>query len=339
MKKYFFIYFILVGCFANAQQKPHYTQYVLNNFIINPALAGIENYWDVKVSHRQQWVGLNDAPTTTYLSFHGPLKKSNYPQETSTGFRTPGSNPRGAAYWLDYNAVEPHHGMGFTAINDATGPLTRMGAYASYAYHMGIAPRTNFAMGFSVGFSNWQLNTSKLNFGNTNVDPAVAGSGMLNKWRPELQAGLWLYSADYFIGVAAQQIWPQRIVYANNTVAVAGGNSVPHIFFQAGQRVDVSEDVNIIPSVMVRYINPLPLGIDANLKMMYRDIFWLGTSYRYKDGFAGLIGININGGLNIGYSYDLTTSRLNTVSKGTHEIMIGFLLGNNFGDWCPRNLW
>ena len=35
---------------ATAQQKPQYTQYVLNNYIINPALSGIENYMDVKLS-------------------------------------------------------------------------------------------------------------------------------------------------------------------------------------------------------------------------------------------------------------------------------------------------
>ena len=45
---------VLVGF---AQQKPHYTQYILNNYILNPALTGIENYTDVKMSARDQWVG------------------------------------------------------------------------------------------------------------------------------------------------------------------------------------------------------------------------------------------------------------------------------------------
>ena len=58
-----------------AQQKPHYTQYVLNNYILNPALSGIENYTDIKISHRHQWAGLTDAPVTTYLSIQGPLGK------------------------------------------------------------------------------------------------------------------------------------------------------------------------------------------------------------------------------------------------------------------------
>ena len=39
---------------VNAQQRPYYTQYILNNFIVNPAVAGIENYTDVKISHPDQ---------------------------------------------------------------------------------------------------------------------------------------------------------------------------------------------------------------------------------------------------------------------------------------------
>jgi type IX secretion system PorP/SprF family membrane protein len=60
---------------AFAQQRPHYTQYILNNYIINPAVAGIENYTDIKISHRHQWVGIQDAPVTTYFTIHGSIGK------------------------------------------------------------------------------------------------------------------------------------------------------------------------------------------------------------------------------------------------------------------------
>ena len=60
---------------VNGQQKPHYTQYILNQYIINPAITGIENYADVKLSHRHQWVGMQDAPVTTYFTIHGALGK------------------------------------------------------------------------------------------------------------------------------------------------------------------------------------------------------------------------------------------------------------------------
>ncbi len=336
----FLLLFALFTIESSAQQRPHYTQYVLNNFIINPAVAGIENYTDVKISHRQQWVGLQDAPVTTYLTIHGPLKKSDYAKPTATGFGTSGENPRGNAYWLDYTKAEPHAGIGLTIINDRTGPLNRFAAYGTYAYHLGISDRTSISAGVSAGIQNMSLNTSKLDFGSQfAVDPAVAGTGYLNRLNPDINAGVWLYSSDYFIGLAAQQIIPSKLKFSADTLRLSDGRLVPHLFITAGYRLQLSEDVSFLPSAMIRYVNPAPIGVDVNAKLQYRDLAWVGASYRHKDGYAGMVGLNISNTLNVGYSYDLTTSRLNTVSRGSHEILVGFLLGNRFGDWCPRNLW
>ncbi len=324
---------------AAAQQRPYYTQYIMNNYLINPAVVGIENYWDIKASHRMQWVGNHDGSVTTYLTIHGPLRKRDYDRETATSFHASGENPRGPAYWRDYIAAEPHHGMGFTLLNDRTGPLNRFAVYGTYAYHIGLSPQTNFAAGVSVGITNMRLDASKLNFGNTIVDPAVVNSGFINRIKPDVSAGLWLYSKTYFLGIAAQQLVPQQIAFSDNRVYLDHGKLVPHLFFSAGYRMQLGDDFSLLPSVLVRYVTPLPIGFDVNFKLQYQDLLWLGGSFRYKDGFAAMTGINLNRSVNIGYSYDLQTSQLNTVSKGTHEIMVGFLLGNRYGDWCPRHLW
>jgi ABC-type enterochelin transport system permease subunit len=50
----FIVLIVAYNITVSAQQRPHYTQYVINNYIINPAVAGIENYTDVKISHRHQ---------------------------------------------------------------------------------------------------------------------------------------------------------------------------------------------------------------------------------------------------------------------------------------------
>lgn len=339
MKNWVFLLGVFCCNAVNAQQRPYYTQYIMNNYIINPAVAGIENYWDVKASHRLQWVGLQDAPVTTYLTIHGPLKKSAYERESATTFHASGQNPRGEAYWQDYTSAEPHHGIGFTILNDKTGPLNRFAMYGTYSYHIGISPRTSLAMGVSAGITNLSLDASKLNFGGSNVDPAVAGSGVINTIKPDISAGLWLYSKDYFLGLAAQQIIPQQIAFSDNTVYLERGKLLPHLFLSAGYRIQLTDDISFLPSTLIRYITPLPIGFDVNAKFQYQDLIWAGASYRYKDGFAALVGINVNHNINIGYSYDLQTSSLNTVSRGTHEILIGFLLGNKYGDWCPRNLW
>jgi type IX secretion system PorP/SprF family membrane protein len=323
---------------VHAQQKPHYTQYILNQYIINPALTGIENYTDIKLSHRHQWVGVQDAPVTTYLSVHTPINKEDT-RTTATSFDIDDENPRGARYWDEYAAAQPHHGIGLQVINDRTGPLNYFSAYVTYAYHIGLSARTSLAAGFGAGLSNIRLNTSKLDFGNTQVDPAVYNSNVIGNTRPDFMAGLYLYSGDYFIGLSAQQIIPQKIDFSNNTVKATKGNSVPHVFATAGYRFLMGENFNFIPSVLVKYIQPLPAQVDVNAKLQYRNLAWIGGSYRHEDGFAGMLGLNISNKLNIGYSYDYTTSDLNIVSKGTHEILVGFIIGNREEYGCPKNVW
>lgn len=336
---------ILLGVFmttaflwVGAQQKAHYTQYILNQYILNPALSGIENYTDIKLSHRHQWVGVQDAPITTYLTVNAPLGKKDY-RTTATSYRVPGENPRGKSYWEEYTSAEPHHGIGMQVINDRTGPLSRFAAYATYAYHIGITPRTSLAAGFGAGFTNLSLNTSKLDFIYVPVDPAVYSSGIINTIKPDFNAGLYLYSADFFVGASALQIIPQKVLFGSDSVQKTNAKSVPHLFVTSGYRLLLGDDFNLIPSVMVKYVKPLPVQADINLKLQYQDLAWVGTSYRVGEGFAGMLGINVSNTFNIGYSYDYTTSRLNTVSKGTHELLIGFILGNKYSDWCPKNVW
>lgn len=320
-----------------AQQQPHYTQYILNNYILNPALSGIENYTDLKLSARDQWVGLNGAPKTFYLSIHGPIGKKDY-KSTATSFGTPGENPRGNAYWENYTASEPHHGIGLSIINDKTGLFDHFTADVSYAYHLGISPRTNIAAGFSAGITSISYDRSKATPVDPN-DPAIGNKGgMIYKMRPDLNAGIWLYSANYFAGLSVRQIIPQKIVLINDD---PGFKLVPHVFATTGYRFLLNDEINAIPSVMVKYVvgSGVVPQFDVNVKLQYLDLLWAGASYRFEDGYAAMIGLNLGNTFNIGYSYDLTRTNLNTVSRGTHEFVIGFLIGNRYGDTCPRNVW
>lgn len=319
-----------------AQQRPHYTQYILNNYIINPAVAGIENYTDIKISHRHQWVGLEDAPVTTYVTIHGSIGKDDTKTNPTT-FLPEGENPRGRAYWEEYTSAKPHHGWGVSVISDRTGPLSRFSAYGTYAYHLGIGPRTSISGGISLGVINNTLNTSKLIFDNP-IDPAVAASGTLNTIRPDINAGIWLYSANFFAGISAQQIIDQGLQFKNNTLTT-GNKTYPHLFTTFGYKFYAGQTFSIIPSVVFRYVEPLPLGVDINVKAQYLDRFWFGAGYRVEDGVSAMVGVNVSNIFNVGYAYDYTTSRLQNFTKGTHEIVLGFMLGNKWGDLCPRNLW
>lgn len=321
---------------VNAQQRPHYTQYILNNYILNPALSGIENYTDVKLSARDQWVGLNGAPRTMYLTIHAPIGKKDL-KTSATSFEIPGENPRGNAYWENYTASEPHHGIGLSIIDDKTGLYNRFSANVSYAYHIGLSPRTNMSAGFAAGFMKLSRDGAKSTFSNGDpFDPAQGSATDVYKIRPDLSAGIWIYSADYFLGLSAQQIIPQKVSFVDDTL---GFKLVPHLFATGGYRFLLSEDVNAIPSFMLKYVSPLEPQVDVNVKVQYQDFLWIGGSYRFKYGYAGMVGLNVGNTFNVGYAYDYTTTHLNTASRGTHELVVGFLIGNKYGDTCPRNVW
>jgi type IX secretion system PorP/SprF family membrane protein len=338
MRKLCMIGIVVLGGFAaRAQQKPHYTQYMQNQFIINPALAGIEAYKDVRVSHRHQWLGFNDGPITTYFSIHGPLGRANNDRVPSV-MRQQWDNPRGEEYWNDYKSSAAHHGWGLQIINDRAGPLANLTAQLSYAFHLPVSDVMNLSVGFSAGVNQVRLDASRLKFAIT-VDPAVFNSGVLNKVRPDFSAGLYLYGPKLFAGISAQQIVPQKLEFANNTARKVEGRTVPHFFGIAGYRMLLNEDWNLIPSVMLKFVQPSPMQVEGNAKLQYRDLLWLGASYRHEDGFAGMAGLNIGSNLSIGYSYDHTITDIGAFTRGTHEVMLGFKLSNRREDTCPRNVW
>lgn len=319
--------------FAFAQQRPQYTQYVFNSFLLNPAVSGIENYIDLKAGYRSQWTGLDGAPVTSYVTINGPIG-NNFVQGDATAMPGDGANPYSRSYTQDYMASEPHHGVGFTMVSDKTGPISQTNIDLSYAYHLGLTPKLNLAVGVSAGVNHISLNTNEITLENP-LDPAIA-NGNNSQWKPDLGAGIWAYSGNYFVGVSVQQLLKQNLYFGTSNT-VTQSQTVPHYFFTAGVKVPLNDDIALLPSVLVKVIQPVPTTYDANLKMAFRDIFWVGGSYRKDDSFGVLAGINISSTINVGYSYDLTTSALKTVSNGSHEIVIGILLNNKYKVRCPQH--
>ena len=332
------LYLLIIGIFvvnvATAQQKPQYTQYVFNNYLLNPAVTGIENYTDVKLGYRSQWTGLDGAPVTSYLTVNAPIGQ-NFVQGDATSFSGGDDAPYSRLYTQNYEAAAPHHGIGFMVVTDKAGPITTTNIDVSYAYHLGLTDRLNLAVGVSGGLARTALNTSEITL-ETALDPAIT-NGIGAQWKPDLNMGAWLYAHDYYVGVSVQQLLPQNLYFTTSNAAIDASKTVPHYFLTGGYRFYVSDDLSLTPSVLIKQIQPVPLTYDVNMKMSFQDKFWLGGSYRHGDSFGILAGFNLNSFLNVGYSYDITTSALNTVSNGTHEIVIGLLLNNIYKVTCPQH--
>lgn len=332
--------FLLIATSGLAQQQPHYTQYVMNQYIVNPAITGIEDYTDIKFSHRHQWAGLEGAPVTTYFTAHKSFGWANAKASATSFGVESGGNARGRAYWDQYTAADPHHGIGLQVINDKTGPLGNLTATLTYAYHIGLTEKTSIAAGFGLGINQVGLDATKVNFGKIAVDPAVYSSGELKNIRPNINAGLYLYSSNFFLGVSALQVAPQKVSFAADSVKFKDGSALlPHLFMTAGLRFLLGDDFNFIPSVMVKRFSATPTQVECNGKLQYHDLLWVGASYRSTDAVAGMVGVNLANKIQVGYSYDYTTSKLNNFSRGSHELLVGFIIGNGYDDSCPKNVW
>ena len=327
------IFVLLASVYAaSAQQQPHHTQYMMNPFIINPAVAGIEDYWDLRLSHRHQWAGLQDAPVTSYLTAQGPLWKSGAAITGDEG---------GRAHSSAYTAPPAHPGAGRVLVNDVTGPIRRFAFTANLAHHVRLSERASLSGGLGVGMQTFSLDGSKLDFANPGDPSAGNGLGVEKRWKPDVRVGLWFYTARFFAGVSAANIIRQDLAFDDNRVITneKRGRLAPHLFFTAGYRFRLNEDFSLLPSLMFRYVSPMPLSVDVNARLQYRDRLWAGLNYRHQEGVAAMLGVYISPLLNVGYAYDYTASSLNAVSKGTHELTIGLLLRNRNRDYAPRRSW
>lgn len=287
-KKFLFIILIMIASSSAAQQLPHYSQYLLNDFAISPAVAGSKPYFDARTNIRNQWIGITDAPRTYILTVHGPIKNKNM-------------------------------GIGGMIYTDITGPTRRIGIQASYSYHIKVAENTKLSFGLSGGVLQWAIDGSKITLRD-------AGDDFINGYYqsvlvPDFAFGVHLYHPKYFISASAPQILQNRIDFFDHVVEE--GRLEDHYYLAGGYKFRVSENVEIEPSAVGKYVYPVNPQAEISVRMIYKEDFWFGGSFRTEDAIAGIIGINFQENLMFGYSYDYTISNLSKYNTGTHEIMLG----------------
>jgi type IX secretion system PorP/SprF family membrane protein len=316
---------------TNAQETPRSTQYIFNGILFNPAVTGIENYIDAKIGYRKQWAGLEGSPTTQYVSIHAPIG-DNYVRSSINSFSSEGNNPMSRSFVNTYTAAEPHHGIGLYAINDKAGRIKNTMFNASYAYHLGLNNYLNLSVGAAGGFSSLNIDVDNIIAERTD-DPLFTADNN-NLLRPDVSAGVWLYSAQFFVGISGKKVFGKTAYLMNNQrIETAYQKAV--FYGSAGYKFFLDEEIAVIPSALVSYWSNAPLAFDANVKLAFRDKFWLGTGLRNNDSYSILAGVNFSHLINISYSYDISTSPIRNSSSGSHEIVLGFLLNNRYRVTCP----
>ncbi|MCB0397620.1 MAG: type IX secretion system membrane protein PorP/SprF [Flavobacteriales bacterium] len=277
---------------ASAQQAPQYTQYMFNQFGLNPAVAGSFQCRDFKLGYRTQWVGFDGAPNTFYLSAHGPLKvKSNGRQ-------------RGK------------HGIGAYINRDKIGPSTQMYINFAYAYHIKVQEKSWLSFGVFLGVQYYRFRANEL------ITPTqdVAIDQASTSWvLPELMPGIWYTSQNSYAGLSFKHV-------LGNKLKAHGPESdlSRHYYLTAGRRFITHSGVSVTPSVMAKMAPSSPVSVDGNLMVDLSERVGLGASYRHQDALAALLRLRLTYEFWLGYSYDITTSPLAAVSNNTHEIVLSW---------------
>lgn len=302
---------------ALGQQRPQYTQYMINPFLVNPAVSGSEDYVDIKAGYRNQWLGMEGAPTTMFLSAHAPLGKG----------RVMASN-------RSRNKKNGWHGIGAIVTNDKIGPSTNSTFSASYSYHLKLSKDVVASLGVLAGLQSYSIDRAQLTTV-TGGDGSVAG--ISGSSLADVNTGAWVYSKAFYAGLSMVQVVPQGLYNTSQ----AKGHLAQHFFLMGGYRYVFGYDgeFTFIPSAVMKIVYPAPIAIDLNAKLKYRDFVWGAVSYRRTDAVALLAGVLINKTFELSYSYDINTSSLRRYNGGSHEVVLGYRIPLKSNIICPSNFW
>lgn len=295
MKKIITILFITVSALQlNAQQDALYSQYMFNPFMINPAYAGSREGTSSVLLFREQWIGIDGAPSTQTFSIHSPFSKQKM-------------------------------ALGLNLFNDAIGPTRNSGAFVSYAYHLKLG-KAKLSLGVRGGMYNSRLDLDVLNY----RDPLdeTNGTGRVNSMVPSFDFGMYLYSKKYYLGFSSTHLNESKFDFSGmttNTIIVLKR----HYMFAAGGAFPIGENTVFKPTTLVKFVPSAPVNIDVNASFLMRKVFWLGAGFRSAGSVVLITEYNISQFLRVGYSYDLVLNQLKRFSGGTHELMVGFDMNFN----------
>ena len=286
-------YAILICCclciatVSKAQQTPLSTLFMTNPFVLNPALAGTNNYFQVISSNRFQWVGFTDAPITNSLSVYGPMVK--YPM-----------------------------GWGGTLSYDVSGPVSMGTVHGSYAYHYNINEDMKISMGLNVGIMQYKIDYAKINM--EYDDPTM--NAKENYYIPDANLGFYFYSNVYHVGLVVSHLLNNKIQIGTDPTGDSKLKS--HFYLTGGYKYYINREWALEPSLVIKKVWPAPIQVDINARVWYRNMMWGGLSYRSQEALSVMLGYTWDRKIYIGYSYGIVLNPLGAHNFGSHELMLGY---------------
>ncbi len=309
------IIFLSIAYHGLGQQLPQFTNYMQNDYLINTAAAGKNDYYEISALNRYQWVGIQDAPRTFTVTVAGPNKKRNM-------------------------------GFGGQVFTDIAGPTRRIGGRASYAYHMKLGQKIKLSFSAYLGLLQYGIDASKVRLGTTDI-PDVISTNYQRSLVPDIGSSAYLYQQNkFYFGVSFPQMFKANLKFEKRIPTNSSLSTL--VAAHGGYTFDIGNNMGIEPSFLMKYEAGAPINLNLGFRAIYDKQHWLGFMYKGADGqtnqyakglFAQnnikwtkgesvcmLVGMTYKKYLSIGYSYDYTISRLASYNSGSHEIILTLLI-------------
>lgn len=291
MKKLYFLtaFALLTFIDVSAQQDPHYTQYMYNMSVINPAYAGSKENMTGGLLYRKQWVEIEDAPTTGTFFINSPVGKNV--------------------------------GLGLSAITDKIGPVEENNIYADFSYTLNLGGEHKLAFGLKGGATFHKVGLFSEIYNNVPdiEDPAFREN--TNRTFLNLGTGLFYYTDKYYVALSVPNMLKSKhLDYSGRQF----GTETLHYFLTGGYVFDLNPNVKFKPFAMIKSAFNAPTSLDVSTNFLFNEKFEVGATYRLEDSFGAMVNYAITPTLKIGYAYDHIVSDLKVTTSSSHEVILLF---------------
>ena len=300
---------LIVGFKQLAAQDPQFSQFYAASLNLNPALTGNTEQIRVTGNYRKQWPRVPGAFTSTSFSYDQYFRKIK-------------------------------SGAGLLVLTDQAGSgslkFTSIGGL--YSYHLTITRTMSLRMGVRASYVARSVDLSAFTFSDQFIREDLSSTvEFIERSKHsylDLAAGSIIYSKKYWLGFSLGHL------NTPNQSFVGIKSSLPIKFAaHSGYKMSIETSVKGIieksVTIMVNYKaqqdwNQFDVGIYYN-----QDPFVVGIWYRgipllkaYKPGYFNndalilMVGYIVKDYMTIGYSYDLTISKLGAGTLGSHEISL-----------------
>lgn len=271
--------------FANAQQAPHYAQYMYNMQVINPAFVGAKSDFNATLLTRRQWINIEGAPETNTFSVNTRI---------NAGF-----------------------GFGATVISDRLGLVDNTSANLDVSYTIPTSDfgRLSFGLKAGMAFFNNDL-ASGITVDNELYASTTGQYGNLG-------FGFLYTEGDYYIGLAVQNLFESPVFRLQDDIQTVRGLERGNYFLNGGVSFQLSRfnDIVFRPSTMIKYTPTLPLSIDFNTNFIFNKTFDVGVSYRLQNSFSAMVAFIIDEKFRLGYAYENYLTNFGQ-NQNSHELIL-----------------